>query len=1301
MAISTNGTVLARLAGALYNTQMSNATYKEVASLDPSALANTLYARDFSASTDAAVATTLVTNLGLSSITGLNNWVAAQLTAAGSAKGAKVVDLLNSFAQMTADTTYGAYATAFNTKVDAALALSQTTDNKGGTFAAAGVDSGATFALTAGVDTFAGATANDTINASVATLGALDVINGGAGTDTLNLVDAGAVASFGGATISNVETVNVSAGGAVGAIAVAAGTTTAAVANEITLTPKSTGTFAATDILTITIGSAVYTAAVDSAGSTAGKAQAGSTIAAVLAAHLGDDSGDDDLVNIAADGTTGVVTVTSKKAGTALPTITVSSATAADTIARATVTNKGNVTATGPGAVKEVVQITLSGTAGTGTAASNKIDPGDNLVVSIDGVDYAGTVSVASGNGTQNDAATSVAALINAALGAGTATASANVVSVTAPVAGTPLPYISVSSSNSGLTDIFSVAVANQAANAVAASASALAAPTGVTSYNVTATGVANVSAATTTAVTVSGTTVLSSGGAAVTVTASDSVSVTGAKGAVVITQSAKPATAISVNPGVSTANASTAAGTAVTGGTTVTVTGKGGTASSGAITSSATNNTATNIGTDPTAVTSANSDGTIAVTGSTVGATTIAGLANAPTGDVTVTYKTAFTDAKGFADAIYGTGTAKIYTNGGSTVSVSGTGTTTITDLQTIATTTSSAVAAAVGTSKLATVKLAGVGTTTVTSDAISNVTIVDTALGGATTVTLQGSSATASNAAPLNLTLGNNGKSGANLTVAQANATAVTIATQNSATAAVNGVMSNDNSGTFLTLNTPKATSITMTNSGTVDLGDLSASGTAKVASVNASGATGAVVATIDSTPLQGMAFTGGAGNDVLTFKASANFAPNTTSGAVTTINLGAGNDQLLNANTTVHTITGLSINGGDGVDTVSASLLNAGNAAQFINFEQVGLDLQTNGATFDVSLLAGATGLYMTNNPASTDAVTYSGLTTAQGLTIGETQTTGASVILDFGTAVKTTSVTDSYTITFAGKQSLAAVSSPTTAGAITATGIHSGIVDVSGIETVNVVSGGTGLVANTLVVKDVVSTTGSARALVATGDKALSVTFSSAFGIAGTSTTADGVSSIDASAMTGALTIDTANVATAYSGLSIKGGSGADSITMSAQSSGNGRVTVDAGAGDDTIITSTVSSTLIGGSGKDNFNVALTVVANTSAVQMTTISDLQAGDKITLATDTNTFTSTKIDVSTATTLTAALNLAAADNGGNLVTWFQYAGNTYLVEDIATSTSLHATDLVVKITGLVDLSTAVYASNVLTIA
>ncbi len=193
MAISTNGTVLARVAGALYNTQMSNATYKEVASLDPSSLVDVLYARDFNGSTDLAVATSLVSNLGLTAVTGLANWVAAQLTTAGSHKGAKVVELLNGFANMTADATYGAYATAFNTKVDAALALSQTTDNKGGTFASAGVVvvADATFTLSGNIDAVVGGAGNDTINASQATLQSGDALVGGSGTDTLAIVDTG------------------------------------------------------------------------------------------------------------------------------------------------------------------------------------------------------------------------------------------------------------------------------------------------------------------------------------------------------------------------------------------------------------------------------------------------------------------------------------------------------------------------------------------------------------------------------------------------------------------------------------------------------------------------------------------------------------------------------------------------------------------------------------------------------------------------------------------------------------------------------------------------------------------------------------------------------------------------------------------------------------------------------------------------------------------------------------------------------------------------------------------------------
>ena len=223
MAISTNGTVLARVAGALYNTQMSNATYSEVKTLDPAALANALYARDFSSSTDLAVATTLVTNLGLSTVAGLVNWVAAQLTAAGAHKGAKIVDLLNGFAQMSSDATYGAAATAFNAKVDIALTLSQTAGNAGGTFAAAGTPVSAAFTLTAGVDSFNGGAGNDTFNAVTGTFTSLDSIDGGTGTDALNVVSADLSAAAG-AIVKNIETVNLVSTAAITAADVSAWT---------------------------------------------------------------------------------------------------------------------------------------------------------------------------------------------------------------------------------------------------------------------------------------------------------------------------------------------------------------------------------------------------------------------------------------------------------------------------------------------------------------------------------------------------------------------------------------------------------------------------------------------------------------------------------------------------------------------------------------------------------------------------------------------------------------------------------------------------------------------------------------------------------------------------------------------------------------------------------------------------------------------------------------------------------------------------------------------------------------------
>jgi Ca2+-binding RTX toxin-like protein len=201
MAISTNGAIITRLAGALYGEYLSNASYTEVKDKAASTVAAEFLTNDFATKTDAQLSTTILTNLGLTSITGLDNWLAAQLTAAGStaaAKGAALVSILNGYANMTSDATYGSYATSFNTKVAASLVKSQTVGNAGGSFATSDVvtASNGTFTLTTGVDSgtaFTGGAGDDAFNGTLiargttgTTISAGDVLTGGAGTDTLS-----------------------------------------------------------------------------------------------------------------------------------------------------------------------------------------------------------------------------------------------------------------------------------------------------------------------------------------------------------------------------------------------------------------------------------------------------------------------------------------------------------------------------------------------------------------------------------------------------------------------------------------------------------------------------------------------------------------------------------------------------------------------------------------------------------------------------------------------------------------------------------------------------------------------------------------------------------------------------------------------------------------------------------------------------------------------------------------------------------------------------------------------------------
>jgi len=217
MAISTNGAIITRVTSALYGEYLSNASYTEVSSTAPATLAASFLSNDFAGKTDLQIATTMLTNLGLTSITGLDNWLSAQLTAAGSttaAKGAKIVSILNDYANLTADATYGTYATSFNAKVAAGLVKSQTTGASGGAYATADAvtASNSTFTLTTGTDTVTGGAGDDTINGNLGgtsgsslTFSSSDAINGGAGTDTLSVEhnSAGGALNFG--NVTNVE----------------------------------------------------------------------------------------------------------------------------------------------------------------------------------------------------------------------------------------------------------------------------------------------------------------------------------------------------------------------------------------------------------------------------------------------------------------------------------------------------------------------------------------------------------------------------------------------------------------------------------------------------------------------------------------------------------------------------------------------------------------------------------------------------------------------------------------------------------------------------------------------------------------------------------------------------------------------------------------------------------------------------------------------------------------------------------------------------------------------------------------
>ena len=138
MAIGSNSAVIARVAAALYDVQLGNASMSwaldqvdRVHAGNVGALVQGVIANDaaLKSLTAAQMATLIVKNVGITGagVAEAEAVVAQTLTAAGAAGyGSAIVGILNSYAGLTAHAVYGTAAMAFNTQIMAADVFAQT-----------------------------------------------------------------------------------------------------------------------------------------------------------------------------------------------------------------------------------------------------------------------------------------------------------------------------------------------------------------------------------------------------------------------------------------------------------------------------------------------------------------------------------------------------------------------------------------------------------------------------------------------------------------------------------------------------------------------------------------------------------------------------------------------------------------------------------------------------------------------------------------------------------------------------------------------------------------------------------------------------------------------------------------------------------------------------------------------------------------------------------------------------------------------------------------------------------------------
>lgn len=416
---------------------------------------------------------------------------------------------------------------------------------------------------------------------------------------------------------------------------------------------------------------------------------------------------------------------------------------------------------------------------------------------------------------------------------------------------------------------------------------------------------------------------------------------------------------------------------------------------------------------------------------------------------------------------------------------------------------------------------------------------------------------------------------------------------------------------------------------------------------------------------------------------------------SGKVATLNIsGDQNLTLTEGLTTLKTINASTATGKVSVDasaiTVDAAFAFTGGAANdTLKVSQAGLDALTAGSQL--------------NGGAGIDTLSVSHAT-ALAFAAADYKAVNAAVGFEvLGLAGGTSSAIDASQLTSLKEFAVAG-------GTNTISKVGTGsILDIVGATTGNVVSGAIG-------VSDLTINTGSATATTGTDAGALgltgltNVTINSLIkaGTVGVTNTFGALTQSDSTIITikgnGDTTLSLGAATTTGSKIDGSAATGiltltGNTATVDTSKASLGDVLIG-GSGNDVITTGANSSTLTGGAGKDVFVVAATKVDADNGSPVTTITDFTKGDSLKLDADFKVASLvSKVDLSgTAAGQTdlqiAALLVANTATMGNLA-WGVYNGNTYVVEDAGTIKTLDAGDTIVKLSGVLDLSTSTHAA------